>query len=647
MKEWMPFVVAGLTTGAVYALAATGLVVTYTTSGVFNFAHGAVGLVAAVVFYGLRVDVGMPTLGAVAVAVLGVAPVLGIAIDRVFLARLDRAGPAAQVVVPLGLLVALQGGVTAWFGAASRQVAPIFSTGSFGLAGTRIGWDQLSVVAVAAVAAGVLGLFFRRSDLGLRMRAVVDDRELTLLSGIRARRVTSAAWMIGSAFAALSAILLVPFVGLDAAILTLLVVQAFGGAVVGRLTSIPLAFAGAMAIGLGASFTTKLVVGHPGLAGLPTSLPFIVLFAVLVLSPRGSFGGLGRSGAARRRPSRIDRPAPAGMAALLAGALLLPLFLHGGRLLVATGFLAYVLLFVSLGLLVGLSRQLSLCHAVFLALGATFLAHLSDAGVPFPLALLLGGLAVVPLGAAIALPAIRLSGLFLALATFGFGILAQSLLFGTSFGFGATGAVALARPRILGLSFAGDRAYYFLVLAVVAAGVAAVEAVARTRLGRLLRALADSPLAVESLGVNPVASRVLVFCLTAFLGALAGGLLGTLYRSVNTTSFDFSASLLWLTVLVTAGAATLGGQIVAAALLALPAWFTASYLSEYQALAFGAAAILLAQSRNGLAGLWRRPDFGRLAAEGRLRLARSPLRDRMPPPSGVTAPGVATPGAGA
>ncbi|HVW35021.1 MAG TPA: ABC transporter permease [Acidimicrobiia bacterium] len=625
----MPFIIAGLTTGAVYALAATGLVVTYTTSGVFNFAHGAVGLVAAVVFYVLRVDAGAPTLVAIAVAVLGLAPVVGVAIDRVFLGRLDRAGAAAQVVVPLGLLVALQGVVTAWFGAASRQVAPIFSTGTFALVGTRIGWDQVSVVAVATVAAAALGVFFRFSDLGLRMRAVVDDRELTLLTGIRARRVTSAAWVIGSAFAALSAILLVPFVGLDAAILTLLVVQAFGGAVVGRLTSIPLAFAGAMAIGLGASFATKLVIGHPGLAGLPTSLPFIVLFAVLVLSPRGSFGVVGRTGGSGRRPVRISRLSPPGMGALLAGTLALPLFVHGGRLLVATAFLAYVLLFVSLGLLVGLSRQLSLCHAVFLALGATLLAHLTDAGFPFPLALLVGGLAVVPLGVAIALPAIRLSGLFLALATFGFGILAQSLLFGTSIGFGATGTVSLDRPHIAGLSFAGDRAYYFLVLGVVAAGVAAVEVVARTRLGRLLRALADSPVAVESLGVNPVASRVLVFCLTAFLGALAGGLLGTLYRSINTTSFDFSASLLWVTVLVTTGSATLGGQVIAAALLALPAWFTASYLSEYQALAFGVAAILLAQSRNGLAGLWRRPDFGRLAGEGRVRLARSPVRERM------------------
>src|SRR5581483_2118154 len=176
-----------------YALAATGLVVTYTTSGVFNFAHGAVGLVAAVAFYWLRVDAGAPTWVAIAVAVLGVAPALGFLIDRVFLARLDQAGTAAQVVIPLGLLVALQGGVTATFGAASRQVDPIFSTSSFAVAGTRIGWDQVSVVGVATAAAVALAVFFRCSDLGLRMRAVVDDRELTLLAGIRAGRVTSAA----------------------------------------------------------------------------------------------------------------------------------------------------------------------------------------------------------------------------------------------------------------------------------------------------------------------------------------------------------------------------------------------------------------------------------------------------------------------
>jgi ABC-type branched-subunit amino acid transport system permease subunit len=214
----------------------------------------------------------------------------------------------------------------------------------------------------------------------------------------------------------------------------------------------------------------------------------------------------------------------------------------------------------------------------------------------------------------VAIPAIRLSGLFLALATFGFGVLAQYLIFGTKFAFGTKALRTLSRPELFGVSFAGDRAFYYFVLAVVVAGVLAIEVVRVTRLGRLLRALADSPTATESVGVNPTASRVIVFCLTAFLAAVAGGLLGSLTQVVNPTSFDFSQSLFWIAVLVTAGPATLGGAVLSAVLLVtVPAIFTARAVTQWQPVAFGVMAIALAQAPNGLAGLWRTPDFSALA----------------------------------
>ena len=200
----------------------------------------------------------------------------------------------------------------------------------------------------------------------------------------------------------------------------------------------------------------------------------------------------------------------------------------------ATATVAYVLIFASLGLLVGLSRQVSLCHATFVVIGTTTIAHLLDAGVPYPIALPLAGLIVAPVGALIAIPALRLSGLFLALATFGFGVAAQYLLFSTGLLFGQDQRAIVGRPDAFGLSLQGDVAFYFFTLVFVVAGVAAVEVVRRTRLGRLLRALADSPDAVRSIGINPTASRVLVFSLSAFLAAEAGGLLGALYQRFNT-----------------------------------------------------------------------------------------------------------------
>lgn len=639
MSAYLPFLVVGLVTGAVYALAAMGLVLTYTTSGVFNFAHGAVGMFATYVFYSLRVDAGVPTPLAIAIGVLGVGPALGFVIDRVLLRRLDGAPASTYVVASLGLLVALQGLAVAIYGGETRQVAPIFPTGTYRLPGVNVGVDQTLVVVVAVVVGIGLAVFFNRTHLGLQTRAVVGDRNLTELVGTSSRRVTSLSWMLGCSLAALSGVLFAPFIQLDSLLLTLLVVQAFGAAVVGGLRSLPLTNLGAYGIGIGAALTTKLVATRPNLAGLPAALPFMVLFVVLVASRRGRFQEVtaparpGTSGIRPRRPAGGGAggrfPAVGGAARpllLAAAAAVLPAVLTGSQVVTATTTLAFTLLFASLSLLVGLSRQVSLCQATFVVFGATTLSHFATAGLPYLVALVLAALVLVPVGALLAIPAIRLSGLFLALATFGFGVLAQSLLFATGLAFGKDSMALVPRPA----SFSGETGFFYFVLVVVTLGLVAVEVVRTTRLGRLLRALADSPTAVESLGVNPTACRVVVFCLSAFLAAVAGGLLGSVVQLVNPTSFDAFQSLVWLTVLVTAGASTLGGSVLAAVLLAaVPAVFTSPTVIEWQPVAFGVAAMLFAQSPNGLAGtLFRRPDPAPLAERSSWRLGRRRAAER-------------------
>ena len=633
MSEFLPFLVIGLATGSVYAIAAMGLTVTYTTSGVFNFAHGAVGMIASFVFYTLRVDLGVPTAVAMAVAVLGVGPVIGIIIDRVLLRRLYGATAATYVVVSLGLLVGLQGLAIFIYGPATRSLDPIFPTDTFRLPGVNVGLDQTFLVGIAMALGLGMAFFFKRSRLGIQTRAVVDDPSLTELNGLDSGRITTFSWMLGCSFASLAGVLLAPLLGVDAVLLTLLAIQVFGAAVIGRLTSLPLTYLGAMLIGIGQGVATKLVAGNLTLAGVPTSLPFLILFAVLVLSPKGRFVEVVRSAPLRTgRRSRAGTrrfPLPV-LAAFVAVAAVIPVSLNGSQLLTATSTLGFVLVFASLSLLVGLSRQVSLCHAVFVVFGATTLSHLQSAGVPYVPALLLAGLILVPVGALLAIPAIRLSGLFLALATFGFGILAQFLLYTPSFTFGTGGFVRLTRPELFGVSLASDKGFYYFVLVVVVLGVAAVEAVRVTRLGRVLRALADSPTATESLGVNPTSSRVLVFCVGAFLAAIAGGLLGTLTSFVNTSSFTFFQSLVWVTVLVTAGASTLGGSVLAAVLLvAVPAVFTSRTVIELQPVFFGAAAILLAQAPNGIVGLFRKPDFAVLARQSLWRRDSRRLEERV------------------
>lgn len=612
MKDYLPFIVLGVTSGSIYALAALGLVVTYTTSGVFNFAHGTVAMVSAYAYYTLTVSHGVPTLLAVVLVVLVVGPLIGVVVDKALFRRLQGAGSAAYVVVSIGLLVFLQGMVIIIYGPTARPVPAIFPAGVVELSGVNIGYDQICVVAISAVLGLALALFFKRTQTGLDMRAVVDDPQLSELTGANARRTTALSWMLGTSFASLAGVLLAPILGVDATLLTLLVVQAFGAAALGRLTSLPIAYAGAIGLGVLGQLSTKFVGAyagnHPWLAGIPSSLPFLALFIVLLVSRKGSFKELTKSVQPRVSSTAVSagsRRFPFAVLGLLAGfAVLLPSITTDSRVTTATTAVAMLVTFASLSLLLGLSRQISLCHAVFVALGATTLGHLQAAGIPFLPALLLSGLIVVPIAGLLSIPAVRLSGLFLALATFGFGVLFQNLLFGTASVFGTRSEVKIARPSFLGTTLDGTNDFYYFVLAIALFCLVAIELLRVTRLGRLLRAAADSNVAVETLGVNTTAARTIVFCASGFFAAVAGGLLGAQVGTVSTSSFTFFNSLIWVAVLVAAGASTLSGSVLATLMLvAAPAFFTSSRVIDYQTAGFGLLAILLAQAPNGLIGL--------------------------------------------
>jgi branched-subunit amino acid ABC-type transport system permease component len=620
IHEYLPFLVVGITTGAVYALASMGLVLTYTTSGVFNFAHGAVGMLVTYVFYSL-LDHDVPTALAVVLALLVIAPLFGVVIDRVLFRRLYGGATVNYVVVSLGLLVALQGLAVVIYGPQTREVRSIFPTWTYRLPGINVGIDQTIVVGVAIAGAIGLSVFFRRTHLGLQTRAVVCDRDLTEMVGTNSTRVTTLSWMLGCSFAALAGMLIAPFVQLDAVLLTLLVVQAFGAAVVGGLRSLSLTNVGAYGIAIAGALATKLAATRPSLVGLPTALPFIVLFVALLISKKGYFLELTRAqepGRTQRSVVRTNKVPVRALVVALTGAAILPPILNDSQLLTATNTVAYVLVLSSLSLLVGVSRQISLAHVVFVVFGATTLGHFLSAGIPYMIALPLAALVLVPVGALLALPAIRLSGLFLALATFGFGVLAQYLLFNTSFTFGKNSVVYVPRPA--GLE--SDSSFHYFLLAVVALGVLAVELIKVSRLGRLSRALGDSPTAVTSLGVNPTATRVLIFCISAFLAAISGGLLASVVGAINQSSFTFFQSLIWVAVLVLAGTRTPGGSVLAAILLVtVPGVITSATLREWQPVFFGVGAIVFAQAPNGIAGVLRQPldafrriDFGQLAA---------------------------------
>jgi branched-subunit amino acid ABC-type transport system permease component len=596
MRDLLPFIVSGLAAGSIYGIAGMGLVLTFRTSGVFNFAHGAVAAVGAYAFWDLHYRHGWLWPPAAVLVVVAGGVVAGLLLERLGRA-LAEVAPAMRVVATVGLLLLIQGLLAAVYGSTARQSPAFLPTDTVRIAGVGIGLDQILVAVTAGVIAAGLSFLLGRTRSGMAMRAVVDNPTLLAYHGTGPDRIRRLAWMIGSAVAIGSGILIAPSIGLDPFLLTLLVVQAFGAAAIGRFSSLPLTYAGGLVVGIGGALAQRYLNGSDVLRGFPASFPFVVLFAVLLLARPGRFFA---ERPVRNRVPMRGGPLPPVLRwtgyAVVAGLLLIAPRLAGNRLPVYVAGMAMVVVFLSLGLLVQHSKQVSLCHAAFAAVGAVALSHLAGgAGLPWPVALVGAGLCAVPVGAVVAVPAIRLSGVYLALATFGFGILMQRVAYPTGLMFGGGGFRTVPRPHFAGINPQSDTAYYYVVLAVAVAAGAMVVALQRSRLGLLLRALADSPTALATSGTSTNLLRVFVFCLSAFLAGVGGALLGSGTTAVQAVAgFGPFESLIWLTVLVIAGRSPIRAALVAAFLLSVAPAYAGAALAEHQTIYFGVVALTAA-----------------------------------------------------
>jgi ABC-type branched-subunit amino acid transport system ATPase component/branched-subunit amino acid ABC-type transport system permease component len=592
--EFLPYIISGLVTGSVYGLAGTGLVLTYKTSGVFNFAHGALATASAFLFYTLNVNHGMPwpwaALICLVVGGLGLGGVLEL------LARpLARTTVAVRVAATVGILLIIQAGVIIIYGQTNELTFPHYlPQNSVTIGGSAVTVEQIIDVAIGLVATAGLYVFFRATRVGVAMRAVVDNPELLDVAGTSPTRVRRYAWMIGSTFASASGLLIAPFLTpLNATTLTLLVVTAFGAAAIGGFSSIPLTFVGGLIVGLLQAFATKYFV-EGFWTGLAPALPFLVLFVILLVSPRRRLADMSllvpRGLSTWRAPMSIQ--APLGLA-LLVFLCLVPSFV-GIRLTDWTNALTSVILLLSLGLLVRESGQVSLCHVSFLAIGACAMSQLTaQHHLPWLLALLLSGLIAVPVGAVLAIPAIRFSALYLALATFGFGLLLQYMFYGQSYMFGGFGVpLPVTRPHLSWLTLDSDRGYYYVVLACTVLAAILVLGATFSRLGRLLRGLADSPVGLAATGTAVNTTRVIVFCLSAFLAAVAGGL-QTGAQPVNATSYQPLLSLTYFALIVIAVGGTPWYAVTAGLFFGLfTAYFPAPSITYWMQLLFGLGALM-------------------------------------------------------
>jgi branched-chain amino acid transport system permease protein len=573
VHDLIAYTIFGLVTASIYAIAASGLVVTYTTSGVFNLAHGATGMFGAFVYWQLRFGWNWPAWLALLIVVGVLAPLFGCVIEKVLMRNLADAAEATKLAVTIGVLVALVGAALwIWNPQTSRPFSAFYAGSKVKILGVPVTSDQLITVGIGLLCAVGLRVLLYRTRIGLDMRAVVDDRALVLLNGGRPDRASMFSWALGSKLASLAGILIAPYLQLSVIPLTLLVVNAYAAAVIGRLRSLSMTVVGAVIIGLLQSYAVGYLptstVGW--LQRLPDTIPIIVLFIALLVLPHQRL----RGGASRR--SREEFPIPTYRLALIGSAIVVVAAIAIGPLLgtqplfsMSSG-LALGIIGLSLVPLVGYGGQISLCQMTYAGIGAVVWAHATSKGNLAGLLLAFVIAAVV--GALTALPAIRLRGLYLALATAALAEFCDTFVFGLSsitvFGhtiplFG-NGSLPASRPNFPLLREASDRTYLVVLAAIFCAVGIGIVALRRSRYGRMLLAMRESPAACAMLGLRLTTVKLGVFSLSAGIAGLGGALLAGLSTQFTPDAFAFFQNLPLLLLMMAGGVAMVSGAFFGA-----------------------------------------------------------------------------------
>lgn len=582
----MSFLITAITLGSIYGVAAQGLVVTYTTSGVFNFGQGAIGMFMAYVYWQLKVSFGIPSLVAMLLTVLIGAPLLGVIIERVLMRHLVDAPLLSQLVTTIGLMLALMGiAASIWNPNTSRSITTFFGTEGFSLGGTFLPYYRLITI-LTGVAIGVgLRFLLYHTRLGVSMRAVVDNRDLTMLNGARPARATMTAWALGSSTAALAGIFLAEELSaLDVTTLTLFIVDAFAAAIIARLKSLPMAYVGGLIIGLCLSFQENFLNWSGRWNSAPNAIPAALLFIALLFIPQGRIEA--------RTSRRSGHEFVPSLRRALVGFVLLFVVMFVCGALFSRSNVDYLivavitaLIMLSMVPLTGWANQVSLAQITLMGFGAFALVEWGPGGNL--VGLLLAAALAIPVGIFMAFPALRLQGLYLALTTMAFARMAEFLFFDQPEVYGTPDRPVPAlsvfgwqvnKPfRLLGILFPQDAG--FLLFATIVFSIIGMLVVWSRRgpFGRRLIAMRDSTEACVTMGVDLRQTKLAVFIYSAAIAGLAGGLFAFFEGSVSVTDFQLTVGLPYLLLLTANGVAVVAGTIAGGIGLTLFSWLATTF----------------------------------------------------------------------
>ncbi len=588
----------GLGVGGVIAALAIGIVVTHRASNVINFAHAAVGTYLALVYYEFRSTgdlvhpflipfvparfhlLDRPVVASALSVALVVAAIVGLATYWLIFRPLRLAPPLARVVASLGLMTYLIGVMQVRFPTTgtSRTVLEgplpndLITFGSVSVNADRY------LLAIGVIAAAItISLLGKFTNFGLATRANAENETGAVLLGISADRISALNWVLATVLAGAAMVLAAPILNsLDPPVQSLLVVPALGAALLGRFHSIGVAAAVGLAIGMLMSEISAAQAEWDSLKGigLQQGLPFIlVLIALIVRSDRT----VGRGDLQfARLPAAPSPEITLRVTLLFVGLAVLGLFQLDSEWRLAIIFSAIAsIMALSVIVLTGFVGQISLATFALAGTAGFTMVKFGDLwGLGFPWAPLLGTIVAVVLGTLAGLPAIRIRGLTLAIATLAAAVAIEELVFKWSWLTGGIEGAQVDPPRLLGIdlqisargSLFPRREFGFLVLAALLFAMYVVVNLRRSPTGRQWLAVRANERAAEAIGISAPRVKLSANAVAAFLAGIGGTLTAYQNGFVSASSFSSLKSLVLVAMTYLSGIAAPAAALVAGAL---------------------------------------------------------------------------------
>lgn len=280
-----------------------------------------------------------------------------------------------------------------------------------------------------------------------------------------------------------------------------------------------------------------------------------------------------------------------------------------------------IIVALGLNLVTGYTGQVSLGHAAFFAVGAYTSAVLTGKfGISFWLALPASGVVGALVGIVVGLPALRLKGLYLAIATMGFGFIIEEIIVQWEPVTNGVNGLSIKRPSLAAFSLASDQHYYYLVFSIVLFSILVLKNLLRTSSGRAFLAIRDSETAAESMGINLAVYKTAAFCISAFYTGIAGALFAHFMRFIGPENFTILESISFLVMILVGGLGSVHGSVFGAVFITfLPEGISLSkdYLPTFigqqaglQAAVYGLVLLLFIRFEPlGLYGRWLKIKF--------------------------------------